>query len=95
MLSLPAMTSQAITLTDRHLETYAPQDPTLIERLHGKGVSIKAEPPSSGTPTLIGILISWFPMLLLIGVWIFFHAPSAIGIGEGDGLWPISGAAFI
>ncbi len=42
--------------------------PTLRE----KGVTIKAEPADDGSPSLLGILISWFPMLLLIAVWIFF-----------------------
>ena len=40
---------------------------TLVER----GVEVKAAPPESGI-SILGILLSWFPMLLLIGVWIFF-----------------------
>ncbi|HAT08176.1 MAG TPA: cell division protein FtsH, partial [Rhodobiaceae bacterium] len=49
-----------------------PNDPTLVQRLQERGVSITAKPDSSGSPTLLGVLISWFPMLLLIGVWVFF-----------------------
>jgi cell division protease FtsH len=53
--------------------TYAPpNDPSLVQRLQERGVSITAKPDSSGSPTLLGVLISWFPMLLLIGVWVFF-----------------------
>ncbi|MEC8094206.1 MAG: ATP-dependent zinc metalloprotease FtsH, partial [Pseudomonadota bacterium] len=37
-----------------------------------RGVAITARPDRSGSPTLLGVLISWFPMLLLIGVWVFF-----------------------
>ena len=52
--------------------TYAPNDPNLVERLSSKGVSITALPQEDKMPSLLGILLSWFPMLLLIGVWIFF-----------------------
>jgi len=53
--------------------TFAPpNDVTLVQRLQERGVAITAKPDSSGSPTLLGVLISWFPMLLLIGVWIFF-----------------------
>ena len=56
----------------REFETFAPSDPTLVQRLYNGGVSITAKPQKDGGPTLIGVLISWFPMLLLIAVWIFF-----------------------
>jgi len=52
--------------------TYAPNDPNLVEKLTSKGVSITAVPLEDKMPSLLGILLSWFPMLLLIGVWIFF-----------------------
>ncbi len=66
-------------------ETYAPQDPALVERLYNKGVNITAQPPSSGSSTLFGILISWFPMLLLIGVWVFFMRQMQSGSGKAMG----------
>ena len=56
----------------RSFQTYAPNDPSLVQRLYGKGVSIAAKPPSEDVPSLFGVLVSWFPMLLLIAVWIFF-----------------------
>ncbi len=51
--------------------TYAPDDPELISTLRERGVDIAVKEPDSG-PSLLYILIQWFPMLLLIGVWIFF-----------------------
>ena len=51
--------------------TYSPNYPELVEKLSSKGVSIIASPQEDKMPSLLGILLSWFPMLLLIGVWIF------------------------
>ena len=51
--------------------TYSPNDPNLIEKLSDKGVSISAAPIDEKMPSLFGVLLSWFPMLLLIAVWIF------------------------
>ena len=51
--------------------TYSPNYPDLIDKLSSKGVSIIATPQEDKMPSLLGILLSWFPMLLLIGVWIF------------------------
>jgi cell division protease FtsH len=51
--------------------TYSPNDPNLIEKLSDKGVSISAAPLEEKMPSLFGVLLSWFPMFLLIGVWIF------------------------
>jgi len=53
-------------------KTYAPNDPNLVEKLTSKGVTITASPIEDKMPSLLGILLSWFPMLLLIGVWVFF-----------------------
>ncbi len=50
--------------------TYLPDDPDLISRLSENNVRFKVEPADSGF--LIGTFIAWFPMLLLIGVWIYF-----------------------
>ena len=63
-------------------KTYAPDDPQLVERLRSRGVTINALPVDDGTPSLFQILISWFPMLLLIGVWIFFMRQMQSGGGE-------------
>ncbi len=63
-------------------KSYAPDDPTLVERLTKKGVKITAAPSEEGSPSLLGILLSWFPMLLLIGIWIFFMRQMQAGGGK-------------
>jgi cell division protease FtsH len=65
--------------------TYAPNDPNLVERLTSKGVSINASPLDDKMPSVLGILLSWFPMLLLIGVWIFFMRQMQGGRGGAMG----------
>ena len=66
--------------------SYAPpNDPTLINRLTERGVSITAKPDTSNAPTIWGILLSWFPMLLLIGVWVFFMRQMQSGGGKAMG----------
>jgi hypothetical protein len=69
----------------RLFSTYAPDDPNLVERLHGKGVRISASPPDDHVPSLFGVLVSWFPMLLLIAVWIFFMRQMQSGGGKALG----------
>jgi cell division protease FtsH len=51
--------------------TYTPNDPEMINDLLSNGVQVKAQAPEQDS-LLMQIFISWFPMLLLIGVWIFF-----------------------
>ena len=50
---------------------YAPSDPWLVSDLLSSGVSVQAQPEKEPS-LLMNIFVSWFPMLLLIGVWIFF-----------------------
>ena len=66
-------------------QTYAPEDPSLVPSLRANGVDIKAVPRSDGETTFLSILISWFPMLLLIGVWIFFMRQMQGGGGKAMG----------
>ena len=65
--------------------TYAPEDPNLIKTLSDKGVSISASPLDEKMPSLLGVLLSWFPMLLLIAVWIFFMRQMQGGKGGAMG----------
>jgi cell division protease FtsH len=51
--------------------SYAPQDLTLVEKLRKANVKISAEPPSESNQGFFGILLSWAPMLLILGMWIF------------------------
>ncbi|GIX17969.1 MAG: ATP-dependent zinc metalloprotease FtsH [Rhodothalassiaceae bacterium] len=61
--------------------TIAPDDPGLIETLRKAGVRFAAKKEESSP--LLSILITWFPMLLLIGVWIFFMRQMQAGRGGG------------
>ena len=66
-------------------KTYSPNYPELVDKLSSKGVSIVATPKEDKMPSLLGILLSWFPMLLLIGVWIFFMRQMQGGKGGAMG----------
>ncbi|RYJ00172.1 MAG: ATP-dependent zinc metalloprotease FtsH, partial [Acetobacteraceae bacterium] len=65
--------------------TYTPEDPQLVQRLTEKGVRVVARPEESDVNPLFQILISWFPMLLLIGVWVFFMRQMQSGGGRAMG----------
>jgi cell division protease FtsH len=69
----------------KNFTTYAPNDPNLVEKLSNKGVGITATPTEDKMPSLLGVLLSWFPMLLLIGVWIFFMRQMQGGRGGAMG----------
>ncbi len=78
------------TITGRYRDgraftSYAPDDADLVDRLTAKNVQISASPTDDGGPSLFGILVSWFPMLLLIGVWIFFMRQMQSGGGKAMG----------
>ncbi|HVY12866.1 MAG TPA: ATP-dependent metallopeptidase FtsH/Yme1/Tma family protein, partial [Alphaproteobacteria bacterium] len=65
--------------------TYLPPNTNLTDALAGKNVRITAQPEDTTTPTLWSVLISWFPMLLLIGVWVFFMRQMQSGSGKAMG----------
>ena len=69
----------------KSFKTYSPNDPNLIEKLSSNGVSISASPIEEKMPSLFGVLLSWFPMLLLIAVWIFFMRQMQGGKGGAMG----------
>ena len=56
----------------RKFVTYAPFDPSMVETIRASGAKVSAQPEDTSANTFWGVLISWFPMILLIGVWIFF-----------------------
>jgi cell division protease FtsH len=73
-------------LTDgRSFQTYTPEDPSLVSRLTDKGVRVVAKPEDSDVNPLLHYLLSWFPMLLLIGVWVFFMRQMQGGGGRAMG----------
>mgnify|MGYP001388773829 FL=1 len=69
----------------RSFTTYAPNYPNLVDKLNEYGVKISAEPSERSMHPLLSVLLSWFPMLLLIGVWIFFMRQMQSGGGKAMG----------
>ena len=63
-------TLKATTTDNRKITTYAPQDIWMVSDLPKYDVQVEAKPEEESF--LTNIFISWFPMLLLIGVWVFF-----------------------
>lgn len=72
----------------RAFGVFVPAGTDVVDRVEGKGVRISAQKDTSDQPTLFSVLLSWFPMLLLIGVWIFFmrqmqgNGNKAMGFGR-------------
>ncbi len=71
----------ATNVNGEKYQIYAPEDDQLIQMLRGKGVSIEAKPPSEA-PWFMSALISWLPMILLIGIWIYFMRQMQSGGGK-------------
>ena len=65
--------------------TYAPQDPALVERLRQKNIKFTARPSDDDMPSILGVILNWFPMLLLIAVWVFFMRQMQSGSGRAMG----------
>ena len=75
---------QELFVTDvnrNRFKVYAPEDKDLVQILREKGVVINAKPPSEN-PWYMSVLVSWFPMIVLIGVWIFFMRQMQAGGGK-------------
>ncbi len=77
------------TYTDgRSFNSYAPSDPSLVQRLYSKGVQITARPQQENVPWFVSLLVSWLPFIALIGVWIFLSRQmqgaggKALGFGK-------------
>ena len=67
--------------SSERFKTYAPEDPDLMKLLRGKDVKIIAK-PEVGDPWYVMAFVQWFPVLLLIGVWIFFMRQMQVGGGK-------------
>jgi cell division protease FtsH len=79
------ISGETIYITGRNGEkyvTYSPGDPGLVNDLLKADIAIKAQ-KEEGPSLLMQIFISWFPLLLLIGVWIFFMRQMQGGGGRG------------
>jgi cell division protease FtsH len=64
-------TLKATTTEGKRITSYAPPDLWLVSDLLKSGVKIEAKPEEEPS-FLMNLFVSWFPMLLLIGVWVFF-----------------------
>jgi cell division protease FtsH len=62
-------------------KSYAPDDPDLVRTLRSKEVQITAK-PEAGDPWYVIAFVQWFPVMLLIGVWIFFMRQMQVGGGK-------------
>ncbi len=80
---------QDLYITDasgNRFKSYAPlEDGELIPMLRGNGVAINAKPPAESS-WFMSIIVSWLPMIVLIGVWIFFMRQMQGGGGGGKAL---------
>jgi cell division protease FtsH len=86
---------QSVTITGQDIagttkdgkafETYSPNDPNLVAKLIAANVHVQAKPEGDTMNPILKILISWAPMLLLIGVWIFFMRQMQSGGGRAMG----------
>ncbi len=62
---------RGVTSDGQRFTSYAPSDPWLVSDLLKAGVQVEAKPEEQPS-MFMSIFVSWFPMLLLIGVWVFF-----------------------
>ena len=82
---------QSVVIQGHHIEgkyenggefrTFAPDDPELLTLLRDKDVKIAAKPEDESSWYMV-LLLSWFPILLLIGVWVFFMRRMQMGGGK-------------
>jgi len=70
-VTIEGRTLKAVTIEGKKITSYAPSDLWLVSDLLKNGVKIEAKPEEEQS-FWMSIFVSWFPMLLLIGVWVFF-----------------------
>ncbi|MBU6419635.1 MAG: ATP-dependent zinc metalloprotease FtsH [Proteobacteria bacterium] len=73
------------TKDGKSFETYAPADQTLVSKLTDAGVNVSAKPEGDTMNPLLRALLNWAPMLLILGVWIFFMRQMQSGGGRAMG----------
>ncbi|MBQ9035424.1 MAG: ATP-dependent zinc metalloprotease FtsH [Alphaproteobacteria bacterium] len=67
-------------MTDgKKFSTYAPYSPTTVDTLLENGVKVEAKPQEASGESFLSLLIGWGPMLLLIGVWVYFFRQANSG----------------
>jgi cell division protease FtsH len=55
----------------KRFNTYAPNDPTLLQRLYGKSITIAARPSQDNVPWFVSLLVAWLPFLMTLTLWIW------------------------
>ena len=75
----------AATTSGRYITTFSPQGANIVSLLEDSGVRIIGKPVEREVSWILSTLLSWFPMLLLIGVWIFFMRQMQSGSGKAMG----------
>ncbi|CAG1020468.1 partial cell division protease FtsH, partial [Methylococcales bacterium] len=83
-VTIDGQTLRGFSSTGDKFSTYSPEDPNLLDDLLKNNVEVKVQPPEQQS-LWMQILISWFPMLLFIGVWVFFIRQMQGGGGGGRG----------
>ncbi|TAJ83043.1 MAG: ATP-dependent metallopeptidase FtsH/Yme1/Tma family protein [Gallionellaceae bacterium] len=81
-VTIEGRTLKAVTNDGKRITSYAPSDLWMVSDLLKNGVKIEAKPEEEQS-FLMSIFVSWFPMLLLIGVWVFFMRQMQGGKGGG------------
>jgi cell division protease FtsH len=74
-----------VTVGGRRFTVNNPNDPQLVERLIKAKVDVSSVPPDRGMHPLLSAIISWLPILLIVGVWIFFMRQMQNGTGRAMG----------
>jgi len=70
-VSIEGHVLKGVTTDGKRFTSYAPSDPWMVSDLLKNGVVVEARPEEEPS-FLMNLFVSWFPMLLLIGVWVFF-----------------------
>jgi cell division protease FtsH len=74
------------TLSDgRPFQTYAPNDPTLVQKLAQKGVNFSAKPLQENLPWFLALLVNWMPLIVFIAAWIFLSRQMQGASGKAMG----------
>ncbi|MEK9776816.1 MAG: ATP-dependent zinc metalloprotease FtsH [Quisquiliibacterium sp.] len=81
-VSIDGRTLRVRSREGKSYSVFAPSDPWMVSDLMKYGVQVNAKPEEEQS-LLLNALVSWFPMLLLIGVWIFFMRQMQNGGGRG------------
>ena len=69
----------SVTSDGKKYITYAPYSPSMVDTLLENNVKVDAKPQDTSGDTFWSIVISWFPMILLVGLWILFMRQASAG----------------